>query len=39
MAVGIIQLVNEIEILCKYCPNNSDLGKNIQELFGIKNKL
>ena len=33
MAVGIIQLVNEIEILCKYCPNNSDLGKNIQENF------
>ena len=39
MAVGIIQLVNEIETLCKYCPNNRDLGKNVRELFGIKNEL
>ena len=39
MAVGIIQLVNEIETLCKHCPNNADLGKNIHKLFGIKNKL
>ena len=39
MAVGIIQLINEIETLCKHCPNNRDLGKNIRELFGIKNEL
>jgi len=39
MAVGIIQLVNEITGLCKECPNYSDLGKNINKIFGIDNKL
>ena len=39
MAVGIIQLINELSILSRQCPNNYELGKSIRELFGIKNKL
>jgi len=38
MAVGVIQLVNEIQLLTKECPNYSELGKNIKKLFGINKK-
>ena len=39
MAVGLIQLMNELSTLSRQCPNNYELGKSIRKLFGIKNKL
>jgi len=36
MAVGIIQLVNQIETLIKSCPNNSSLGQSFRQIFANK---
>ena len=33
MAVGSIQLVNEIERLVNLCPNDSSLGKSFRKIF------
>jgi hypothetical protein len=33
MAVGTIQLLNEIEQLTKLCPNDSSLGKSFRKMF------
>jgi len=36
MAVGIIQLVNELNSLARCCPNDAQLGKNFRQILGIK---
>ena len=36
MAVGIIQLVNELNSLSRCCPNDTQLGKNFRQILGIK---
>ncbi len=33
MAVGTIQLINEIQQLVKLCPNDSSLGKSFRKMF------
>lgn len=38
MAVGIIQLFNEMQLLTRECPNYYDLGKNVNNLFGINKR-
>ena len=37
MAVGCIQLINEIEQMVKLCPNNASLGKSFEKYLQIKN--
>tara|TARA_R100000935_G_C2789946_1_gene145522 strand:+ start:350 stop:625 length:276 start_codon:yes stop_codon:yes gene_type:complete len=36
MAVGSIQLINELHRLTKQLPNNNTLGENIRKIFGLK---
>ena len=36
MAVGIIQLVNQIETLISSCPNNASLGESFRQIFANK---
>jgi len=36
MAVGSIQLINEIERLVNLCPNDSSLGKSFRKIFANK---
>jgi len=36
MAVGCIQLINEIEQMVKLCPNNASLGKSFRKIFANK---
>ncbi len=36
MAVGIIQLVNELNLLARCCPNDTQLGNNFRQILGIK---
>ena len=36
MAVGSLQLINEIEKLTEKLPNNYILGENIRKIFGLK---
>ena len=36
MAVGSLQLINEIEKLTEKLPNNYTLGENIRKIFGLK---
>lgn len=36
MAVGSLQLINEIEKLTDKLPNNYTLGENIRKIFGLK---
>jgi hypothetical protein len=36
IAIGSIQLINELHRLTTELPNDQDLGKNIREIFGLK---
>lgn len=36
MAVGIIQLVNQLETLIKSCPHNASLGESFRQIFANK---